>query len=297
MTPHRKKILVALLGLMLLAYSGDRIWSVVTEPLQNARQKQRTLERDIEHRQGDLVRSRKAAKTLASWSAESLPADPQVARSVYQAWLLQLVSRTGLTNPSADSTQPSARGGYVSITFTLHARGTLKQWTQFLYEFYHAGLLHQIHSLSFSPLSKKQELDVNLSIEALVLPNAPEGEELGKNVSDRLAFEQLQDYQPIVARNLFGVSRTAPPVDETYLTGISSVGGVPEAWFTFRNRVDLDRAVVKLRCGQDLVIGQFQAKIVEIRDDDVILEADGERWLLAVGDRLGQALALPPELY
>ena len=53
--------------------------------------------------------------------------------------------------------------------------------------------------------------------------------------------------------------------------------------------------MVKLRPGQTLVIGQFQAEVVEIDEDDVILEADGERWLVAIGENLGEAFALPPE--
>jgi hypothetical protein len=297
MSAHRKKLLVAVLGLLALAYSSDWVWSVVTEPLQELRKKQRTLERDLQRRQLDLVRARKAAKALENWSAASLPADPQVARSVYQAWLLQLVSGLGLSGPAVDSTQPSARGGYLSITFSLHARGTLRQWTQFLYEFYRAGYLHQLRSLAVTPLGKRQELDVDVTIEALVLPTAEDAEQLEKLVSDRLAYERFLDYQPILTRNLFAAGPAGAQRDATYLTGINTVGGVPEAWFTFRNQLDTDRAVVKLRCGQDLVIGQFQAKVLAIHEHDVVLEADGERWLLSIGEKLGDALALPPALY
>jgi hypothetical protein len=297
MSAHRKKILVAVLGLLALAFGGDRVWSVITEPLDELRQKQRTLQHDIQRRQTDLARARKVAKALDAWSAESLPADPQVARSVYQAWLLQRVGGLGLTGPVVDSTQPAARGGYLSITFSLHARGTLRQWTQFLYEFYRAGYLHQLRSLAATPVGKKQELDVDLAIEALVLSTAEDAEQLEKRGSDRLAYEQLLDYQPIVTRNLFAAGPAGAQRDATYLTGINTVAGVPEAWFTFRNQLDTDRAVVKLRCGQDLVIGSFQAKVLAIYEHDVVLEADGERWLLSVGEKLGDALALPPELY
>ena len=98
-----------------------------------------------------------------------------------------------------------------------------------------------------------------------------------------------------MARNLFGVGGASDPTDQTYLTGIQHVNGEPEAWFTLRNETDPDRAVVRLRRGQRLVIGQFQGQVTEIGDDDVILEADGERWLVALGEHLGEAFALPPE--
>ena len=44
-----------------------------------------------------------------------------------------------------------------------------------------------------------------------------------------------------------------------------------------------------------MILGQFQGQLTEINDDDVILEADGERWLVALGENLGEAFALPPE--
>ena len=271
------------------------MWSIVMDPLQALRQKQQTLQKDIARRELELTKARKAAKTLAAWATESLPGEPQVARSLYQAWLLQLVSRVGLHGPAVDSTQPSARNGYVSMTFSLQARGTLEQWTQFLYDFHRAGLLHQIRSLAITPITKKEQLDINLAIEALVLPGAERTERLNEETSDRLAFERLADYQPIVKRNLFGAGGAADPTDQTYLTGIHHVNGEPEAWFTLRNQTDPERAVVKLRRGQSLVIGQFQGQVTEIADDDVVLEADGERWLVALGENLAEAFALPPE--
>jgi Tfp pilus assembly protein PilO len=292
---QRKTILVAVFGLLLLAYAGDWARSLVMAPLDNLRRKQASLKKDVENRRQELAQARQAAKELADWERQSLPSDPQIARSVYQAWLLQLVSRVGLSNPSVDSTQPGARGGYYSITFSLQARGTLEKWTRWLYEFYRAGHLHQIRSLSITPIGKKEQLDVMLSIEALVLPGADRPDRLSDETSDRLAFERLEDYRPIVLRNLFSLSGSADPMDQTYLTGIHHLNGRPEAWFTLRGEADPDRAVIKLRAGQDLAVGQFHGTVLEITDDDVILESGGERWLLAIGEHLGQAFALPPE--
>ena len=295
MLQHRKQILLAVMGLLLLGYGGDWLWSVATEPLQSLRQRQQVLEKDIAKRQLELAKARKAGKTLERWTTQSLPGQPQVARSLYQAWLLQLVSRTGLSHPAVDSTQPSYRNGYISITFSLQARGTLEQWTQFLYLFYHAGQLHQIRSLAITPITKKEQLEINLAIEALVLPGAEQTDQLNQQSSDRLAFARLQDYQSIVLRNLFGTGGTADPTDQTYLTGINYVNGEPEAWFTLRYQTDPNEAVKKLGRGQTLVIGQFQGKVVEIDENDVVLEADGERWLVGLGENLAEACALPPE--
>ncbi len=295
MTQPRKNILVAVFAILLLAYAGDWLWTLLMEPIQSLHQKRQSLERDIEKRTGELAQARKATKELAIWEKQSLPSDPQIARSVYQAWLLQLVGRAGLLYPSVDSTQPSERDGYYSMTFSLHARGTLEKWTRLLYEFYRTGHLHQIRSMSITPMGKEEQLDVVLAIEALVLPNADRSDQLGEEVSDQLAFPRLVDYQPIALRNLFSITAKVDPIEQTYLTAIQYVNGVPEAWFTLRGESNPDRAVVKLRQTQNLVVGQFRGKLLEIAEDSVVFQSGGERWLVALGENLGQAFALPPE--
>ena len=94
---------------------------------------------------------------------------------------------------------------------------------------------------------------------------------------------------------MFGTSGPVDPTDHTFLTGINYVNGEPEAWFTLRMADDPDQALLKLRTGSSLQIGQFSGTVVRIDEDDVVLEADGERWLLGIGESLAQAYALPPE--
>lgn len=294
MSERRKRILLLVLGLMLVAYSGEWLWSWATGPFQALRQKQQSLEKDIEKHRLALAQARRAAKEMAVWRRRSLPADPQVARSVYQAWLLQIVKRSGLTGPAVDSTQPAPRGGYSAITFTLQARGSLDEWVRWLHEFYRAGHLHQIRSMALTPVGNKGLLDVAVSIETLALDDAELADRLGEEPSDRLAFATLADYRPILDRNLFGGS-SPDPVDQTYLTAIQHVNGIPEAWFTLRAQVEPDRSVVKLQLGQRLSVGPFSGTVVEISRDDVILESADERWLLAIGDCLTDAVALPPD--
>jgi hypothetical protein len=295
MSKSTKNILIAALAMLLVAYAGDWMWTAVTEPLRSLRQKRQSLEKELDKRTTELAQARKAAKMLAVWEKQSLPSDPQIARSVYQAWLLQLVGRVGLANPAVDSTQPSEKNGYYSMTFSLQARGPLEKWTRFLYDFYRAGHLHQIRSMSITPLGKEEQLDIVLAIEALILPDADRSDRLSEEVSDQLAFSRLSDYQPIVLRNLFSITAKADPMDQTYLTAIHYVNAVPEAWFTLRGESDPDRAVVKLRLTQNMVVGQFSGKVVEIADDGVVFQSGGERWLLGLGENLGQAFALPPE--
>ena len=293
MIKHRQKILVGVFVLILLYFGGEWLWrNAVEGPLESRRQRIERLERDIENRDTQLARARKDAQDLALWEEESLPTDPQVARSLYQAWLLKLVGSVGLANPNVDSGEPTNRKGlYQSISFTVQGRGTLEQLTRFLYEFYRAGHLHQIRSLSITPVARGDQLDLSLAIEALVLPLKEPKEELSASVSDRLAYQKLQDYAVIGRRNFFGTSGTSDPTEHAYVTAIQHVDGRPEVWFTLRT----EDKVVKLKQGESLQVGQFSGKLVEVSDDDVILESEGQRWLVSLGESLAQAFALPAE--
>ena len=299
MKRHRQTLLIAALATAAIVVAGDRLgWqSAFTGPLNKRQQRKDLLEKRLQARRTELAEALAAVKQLDVWQRRSLPSEPQVARSLYQAWLLELVGRVGLVNHSVDAGEPRNRGGLVyPISFTVQGRGTLDQLTEFLHEFYSAGHLHQIQSLVITPVGRRDLLDLSISIETLALAGADRKDRLSAEKSAKLACASLEDYQVIADRNVFGTTGPADPTDHTFLTGIRCLNGEPEeAWFTLRTADDPDRAVLKLRIGASLQIGQFQGKVVRIDEDDVVLEADGERWLVGLGECLAQAYALPPE--
>jgi hypothetical protein len=70
------------------------------------------------------------------------------------------------------------------------------------------------------------------------------------------------------------------------------VDGRPQVWFTDRST----RKVIKREPGQTFDVGTLTLVIVDVFGSDLIVQAeDGERWLLTLGDRITDALALPPE--
>jgi hypothetical protein len=293
MTEHRQKILVGILALMMLYFGGEWLWrKAVQAPLEARQAKAERLEKEIAGRDKELSEARKAAKELDRWEEQSLPSDPQVARSLYRAWLLQLVGKAGFANRNVEAGEPvDRRGLYQSITFSVQGRATLEQLTRFLYEFYRAGHLHQIRSVAITPLAGAGQLDLSLVIEALVLPLKEDKDQLSRSTSDRLAWEKIDDYAVIPRRNLFGSSGTSDPTDHAFLTAIQHVDGRPEVWFTLRT----EDKVVKLKPGESFQVGQFAGKVIEVEGDDVVLETDGQRWLLSLGESLAEAFALPPE--
>ncbi len=239
-----------------------------------------------------MARFRKENQQLREWQTQSLPSDTEVARSLYQAWLLGLVGSAGLTSPNVDSSEPLTRKGlYSSLSFSVRGRGTLEQLTKFLFGFYQADHLHQIQSLNLTPVPRSDELDISLSIEALSLPTADRKDRLAAKTSERLASSEVTAYRPISQRNLFGIGGGQDAADFAYLTAVLQVDGQSEAWLTLRASGEL----LKLRQGQQFTVGSIEATVAEISDSDVVLLYEDERWLLAVGESLVQATTLPPE--
>lgn len=290
----RETILAIGLGAIVVLFGGNWLYqSYYVQPLEDRRAEVDRLRTDIARRELDMARFRKAYQRLKHWQTQSLPSDTEMARSLYQAWLVRLVGSTGFTSPNVDSSEPVTRKGlYTSLSFSVRGRGTPAQLTQFLYEFYRADHLHHIQSLSLNPVGRTDELDIALSIEALSLPDAQRKDRLTTRISDRLASDELDDYRAIVERNLFGIGGGGfDEADFTYLTAITEVDGEAEAWFTLRASGEL----LKLRQGQSFQIGALQGTIAEISESDVILLCDDERWLVGVGENLVQASTLPPE--
>jgi len=122
-------------GLIAALYGGNWLYQANYEaPLAERRAETDSLREDIAKRELDLARFRKASQELKQWRAQSLPSDTEVARSLYQAWLVELVGAAELVNPNVDSSEPSTRKGmYDSLNFSVRGRGTLEQLTQFLF--------------------------------------------------------------------------------------------------------------------------------------------------------------------
>lgn len=290
----REKLLAALVAAMALAYGGNWLFqNALSAPLEQRRNLIARLKDDIQKKQLQLARARKAGKQLAAWREQSLPSRVPVARTLYQGWLVDLIGRYGFQKPNVDSGEVvNKRGIYQKLPFTVRGQAPLENVVDFLFAFYRSGQLHQIQRLNLTPVGQGQ-LDVSIAIEALVLPGATHSDALSDQISDRLAYTERAAYDIIVQRDLFarwGTGHLAP-ADYTYLTAILDVDGQDEAWLTLRTTGE----VLKLRAGDPINIGRIRGRIVSIDSPDVVLATDDQQWLLTLGESLSQATPLPPE--
>ncbi len=235
--------------------------------------------------------AKKLIDRLDDWKQESLPGKIDVAQASYRSWLLDRATTAGLLAPSVEAGSVTSRKGQFQVlSFSLRGKGRLETVTRFLYDFYQTKLLHQIQSLSLTPLGKTGELDVSMSVHAVSIPETPNWEAPPKTDPTRLAQTTWEAYQVIGRRNVFGFGGSSDLADRTVLTAVTAVDGLPEVWFTGES----DK-LFKFKPGDEIEFGRFHGKLAAVLQEDVILESSGERWLLSIGENFGQALPLPPE--
>jgi hypothetical protein len=274
---RRTPLLLAGLGLIAVFYVGDWVMTNwIEKPIQQRKTQIVALQNRIkEYDQKYIARAQQETQWLRYWYSQSLPTNPEVAQSLYRAWLLELGEYVGIAGRTVNATQPVRRRAFYSMNFSMRGRGTLEQLTQFLYEFYNAGHLHKITSISMTPLGKGGTLDISVVIEALILPQANRPDRLATGRAYRLASMSLDDYEVIPKRDLFsaGGGGAVDPVNQTYLTAVNYVGNEPQAWFTLRTT----GAVMRLKPDDYLVqTGDTVRKLCRV-DDLQAISFDGTR--------------------
>ena len=267
------------------------------EPLADAGRRLASQQKRLRDTKKKIAELKRASEEVETYQQQSLPNDLELAKSEYQNWLIELVEQAKFENPRVDSTQPLQQTSgkqilYHMFGFTVRARGDMSQVTSFLYSFYRAGFLHQVRTLSLTPVGATQNVDMAVAVEAVSLPSAEQRGELPLTDSDRLSSKDIEAYDFIARRNLFTGGGLGSPGHFILLTAVTSdVTGVREAWFS-----DIrDRKTHRLRVGEMLHAGSVAAEIIAIEDDMVVVEMDRQKWTLPIGTRLAEA-ELHPEM-
>jgi hypothetical protein len=289
---NRQQVLLAILILIALIQAGDwLINSAIQGPLQERRAKTAQLLKDIRSREKQLAELRNAGNQINTWLQQSLPKDPEVARTAYRTWLLNLLRTTQLRDPVVDSGTPASRllrnksVLYRTLPFTLRTKGSLTQFNDFLFRFTNTGILHQITSFSLTPIGETALFDIAISIDTLLLADR-KGNELNTKPSQLPASGNPADYTPIAANNLFGVGLNAPdPLKHTLLTAITYSNGKPLAWITDQ----LADRVTKVGPGENFTTAAMTGRVVEVQEQHVVLENASGQIRVPLGKSLAEA--------
>jgi hypothetical protein len=172
------------------------------------------LDAEIGDKEQQVAKGQRAFQTLKVLRKRSLPADAEVARSQYKAWLLDLAEKEiKLDEPVVTPGSISRRGDakYQRISLAVSGKGTLAQLTEFLYRFYATDFLHQIRSLDIQPIDDSRQLEMFLGVDALVIDGAEDSETLSPQPSALAHDKTLEQFSnAILGRNLFGPANRPP---------------------------------------------------------------------------------------
>ena len=294
----RNLVLIVFLALFLTWYVSD--WAYKTLYLEPRTE----LSGEIEKYSQDIVLQRQRLDGARQFHSQhvgyyyrSLPRIPNDARSQYSFWLLELLQYGGFEDIRVDTSPPVRIPLGGDYRTSIQCTGSLAQLSYFMFEFYNAPFLHRLTSLTLSPMEGNAErmtfsMTVNtLTLDARYNPYQATINQLPKGRISRLSAHDLTPYQVIAERNLLQTARGGVDrADYTFLTAIIH-GDPTEVWFSVRS----DETLIMAQLGTPVHSGSFSGRIVEIHDQDIVLDRNGSRWLLSVGEGLNEAFALPPE--
>jgi hypothetical protein len=292
--------IVAVLGLYWAFGKYQSMFAVRKSNLTTARQ-------DVEKKEKNLTVAKNAQDRRKALEKRSLPANKELAQSLYQQWLFAIVDDAELNDATVTPTPAQKTSkAYDAFMFNISGLGSIDQVTRLLYEFYSAGHLHQIKRLVILPADPGM-LSLNLTVEALMLPGADRKDVLTKESGNHLALASYSDYQKAIgARNVFAEyappkatperppERKEPAYDLAKLAYITSftvaADGRPQVWINERN---LNNKVTRLHEGDTFQIGPLSGSVkkIDFERRQVELEIDGKPAMFTWDKSLGEALA------
>lgn len=300
---QREKILAAAVIGLLVLFGGRSLWGKYQQMVGRRQQSVENAKNRLHEAKMTLIRGQQAVKQLELWQQQSLPSNREVAWSLYRTWLLSKCQDAGLAVDDVQLSQRSFSGPTQStVGYTITARGTLGATTKLLFEFYRSTMLQQITRLQLRPAGGASQLNVTISVEALILSGATREDELPSGTSEQLAQSSVEEYvKDIESRNLFAVyrpprpdppPRTArrerPPPPEfddakfAFFSGTIKVNDRWQAWITVRTTGE----VLRLYEGDELKVGLFDGHIVSISPRMIVVESGEEQLQVDLGDNL-----------
>ena len=296
MTPRIKWLLIAGLAVFGL-YGLDTLYrSWIERPSQQLTSQIADLREKLSASKTEQLVAQKQGKRLESLAARALPDNSQLARSLYQQWLLNLVEKNELTSASVDAAQPvrleirsrtkTGKRQLVGhrINYSLRGQATLAKLSGFLNDFRRAGHLHKIRSITLNPVGSEGRLDADLSIEVLCLEASTNKVQLGVwEVADEAAVAP-STYNHLVRRNLFarGFAKALFDIELKAIT--SNREGIAQAWF----RIDGRGTTKAIAAGNQIPVSLHDILVVEVLTNKVQVRINEDSYWIKLGQSIGE---------
>jgi hypothetical protein len=305
MNARTKWLLLGAAAVFGLYFTDSFYRSWIEEPQRLLNAQQDALVQKIREANDEQLVAQKVGKKLEIYAGRALPYDPQLARSGYQEWLLNLVEKHELTGASVDAGQPSGvtirsnvgkkskrkTVGY-RMNYSLRGQASLGKLADFLYDFRQAGHLHKLQSIALNPIGNEGQLDVSLTIEVLSLVASPRKDALSDWALDLEASAPREAYDGFVRRNLFarGFAKALFAVELKAITFDKS--GDARAWLRIAN----GGATRTVGVGDQVPVPLHDIAVVEVLPDRVLLDVNDALCWLSLGDSIGEVMAPETDL-
>lgn len=210
----RERSLAIAIGALVVVVIGYFVFESISGSLNAKARSVTEASSQLDDKARKLTQSKRAIKRLKEYQAKSLPSDGEVARSLYQNWLLERLEANGFRDIKLGVLGARSRADAFQLhTFNVGCRGNLAQLTRFLHDLYAVDRLTRLRRLAVKPISDSKDLDVGFAVEALSLKGADLNDALNNTPARRLRQANVETYERvIVGRNLFAPANRPPKI-------------------------------------------------------------------------------------
>jgi hypothetical protein len=294
---HREKVLAGAVAAAGVLWFGTQGLSRYRDALERNEAQQIEAEQALSEAKAAAARGQNARRQLNRWVRQSLPTNREVAESLYQDWLRDQLKGAGLEITQLSDRSASSRNAqYGEVGLEYRGSGTLEQLADFLYRFYSAVHLHRISSATIAAADGGKKLDLTLTVDALILPDADRTDKLAEGEPRKLAdtLEALRGR--LVGRNLFVAytpkadGSAAGAKDEAAAKAKFSMSDYSDRGWRMGVRTEDSGEMKYFFLGDEIEVGKLKGKIVEIEDKRAVIETDKGRLEVRIGQNFSEAV-------
>jgi hypothetical protein len=312
------------------------VYAQTAEATQELDKKNAELDKEAADRKAILSRDPR----LAQWQRLSLPEDKNQEQELkkgqpleeirkrheenvaveYERFLSNLLMRSGFAPSTIKVTPaPADRKGviltgktpaYTKLSFTVQGQAALDGVVRMVQDFYHTPLLHEVRSLTLAKgPSSKGDLDVNMTIEALMVTGAEKREALlpdKTSPTPQVLADPSRYYSDMLAKNIFtgvaAVSRLSEDRSQVLnfvkLTALWNSGRRWEATYYDQGKGGDEKRLTERTINEFSVADKYdnvlvEGKVVRLDGDGVLFESGNKYYRWTCGQFLGAALEEP----
>ncbi|MGN0930752.1 MAG: hypothetical protein ACI4NP_03450 [Thermoguttaceae bacterium] len=308
---HKVIILLVIISLVVCGGGYLLYKSKWVKPREAIAKQKEELVNAIEYGKASTKQIEAQTQLLQPLYTRSFPRQSADAALQYEIWLSQMLEFCNIRESQV------TRGAYSNLrnlglatqNFRVQAKCQLLDLTQFLYEFYWTPFLHRISTLDIIPQEGSDELQIAITIQGLTILYLTNPQQqfplrdqlpLDAQAPQLLASGPFAAYKPLGDLDVFRAVRTG--VDQTALTRLTATPVITddegnEQKIT-RWNLEAESRTISLKIGDVLRVGSFVANIADVDDNLVILkQQNGLLWAVPLGNRLSEAVAVPPNLF